>query len=343
MYRHEGIRKVAIIDFDVHHGNGTEAVIRNLVPGIEKGTIRTPFAFGEISTSSYRPWLDETDIQNVFFASTHGYGNRGYEQPGWFYPASGRTHTSEAISHPAMVETPSTADFILSQTWARMGDDSKANCCKIINVGLDLPEPDEDPILRSMKQRIELRDTYRKKILPALREFDPDLIFISAGFDGHKKDTMNFGYVGMVEDDYEWVSEQLVKVANTCCNGRVISVLEGGYKIHGGIVSPFARSVASHVRALADGGRSRELFDPQDCEWESQFEQSLYERRERKKEQEREQLRLMEEANRRRRELERWPTGETPEDPDAPSRKRRRNQVNYKELFKQMQQEGFAG
>jgi acetoin utilization deacetylase AcuC-like enzyme len=76
---------------------------------------------------------------------------------------------------------------------------------------------------------------------------------------------MNFGYVGMVEDDYEWVTEQLVKVANTCCNGRIVSVLEGGYKIHGGIVSPFARSVASHVRGLVDGGRSRELYDMQDA------------------------------------------------------------------------------
>jgi hypothetical protein len=102
-----------------------------------------------------------------------------------------------------MVERPSLGDFILSQTWARMGEESKMNCCKIINVGLDLPESDADPQARSMKQRLELRDTYRTNILPNLREFDPDLIFISAGFDAHRKDTMNFGYVGMVEDDYE--------------------------------------------------------------------------------------------------------------------------------------------
>lgn len=343
MYRNEGIRKIAIIDFDVHHGNGTEAVIRNLVPSVEKGSIRTPFAFGEISTTVYRPWLDETDIQNVFFASTHGYGNRGFDQPGWFYPASGKTHTSESISHPAMVENPSTADFILSQTWARMGEDSKTNCCKIINVGLELPETEADQQARNMRQRLELRDTYRKTIFPALREFDPDLIFISAGFDAHRKDTMNFGYVGMVEDDYEWLTEQLVKIANTCCNGRVISVLEGGYKIQGGIVSPFARSVASHVRALVDGGSSRELYDPEGGEWEGEFERHIYERRERKKEQERDQLRLMEEANRNLRIAELSSQGGVPEDPDAPSRKRRRNQVNYKELFKQMQHEGFAG
>lgn len=347
VYRNEGIQKVAIIDFDVHHGNGTEAVIRQLVPTVEKGTIRTPFAVGEISTTSYRPWLDETDVQNVFFASTHGYGSRGFEMQGWFYPASGKTHTSESISNPAMVETPSTEDFILSQTWARMGDDYRMNCCKIINIGLDLPEPDTDLQARNMRQRLELRDSYRKTILPALREFDPDIIFISAGFDAHRTDTMNFGYVGMVEDDYEWVTEQLVKVANTCCNGRVVSVLEGGYKIHGGIVSPFARSVASHVRALVDGGRSRELYDPESGEWESTFERNIYERRERKKEQERDQLRLLEETNRKARldELTSTGQGDVPEDPDAPtgSRKRRRNQVDYKELFKQMQEEGFAG
>lgn len=345
MYRNEGIQKIAIVDFDVHHGNGTEEIIRNLVPNTETSSFRTPFAIGELSSSTYRPWLDETDIQNVFFSSTHGYGNRGFEQPGWFYPASGSTHTSDALAHPAMVENPSLTDFLSSQTWSRMGEDSKTNCCKIINVGLDLPDNDSDPQARSMRQRLELRDTYRKKIFPHLREFDPDLIFISAGFDAHRRDSMNFGYVGMVEDDYEWVTEQLVRIANTCCNGRVISVLEGGYKIHGGIVSPFARSVASHVRALVDGGRSRELYDGRDGDWESQFERQLYERREKKKEQEREHLRAIEAATQRRSLIEEWPSSGAgpPEDPDAPSRKRRRNQVDYKELFKQMQQEGFAG
>ena len=85
------------------------------------------------------------------------------------------------------------------------------------------------------------------------------------------------------QDDYEWVTEQLVKVANSCCNGRVISVLEGGYKIHGGIVSPFARSVAAHVRGLVDGGSSRELYDKQDEDWESQFERHMVEEKERKR------------------------------------------------------------
>lgn len=342
MYRNEGIQKIAIIDFDVHHGNGTEEIVRRLIPKTETTVFRTPFSSGELRHDTYKPWLDETDVHNVFFSSTHGYGQRGVEQRGHFYPASGKSHTSDALSHPNMVETPGLADFMLSQTWTRIGEDARTNCCKIIDVGFELPESDSDPQSRSMKQRLDLRDAYRKNIFPHLLNFDPDLIFISAGFDAHRRDTMNFGYVGMVEEDYEWVTEHLVQIANSCCNGRVVSVLEGGYKIQGGIVSPFARSVASHVRALVDGGRSRELYDPNDSEFESTFERGLFERRERKKELEREQLRAAEAASRLQQRQEFNAAGEPPEDPDVPSRKRRRNQVDYKELLKDMQREGFA-
>jgi hypothetical protein len=169
-------------------------------------------------------------------------------------------------------------------------------------------------------------------------EFDPDIIFISAGFDAHKRDSMNFGYVGMVEDDYEWVTAQLVRIANTCCNGRIVSVLEGGYKIHGGIVSPFARSVAAHVRSLVDGGSSRELYDAQDGEWESQFERHLIDERERKRQQKLEKIKLLELQSRRA--LYGDDAGNE-EEGDAP-RKRKRNQVDYRSLYEQMKKEGFA-
>ena len=343
MYRNDGIRKVAIIDFDVHHGNGTEEIIRQLVPTIEKSTIRTPFAMGELASQTYRPWLDETDVDDVFFASTHGYGPRGSDaaempqQGGWFYPASGMTHVSDAIGNPSLVDSPNVGDFILSQTWTRMGEESKLNACKIINCGMALPPREAVPGM----QRLEVRDTYRKVILPRLREFDPDLIFISAGFDAHKRDTMNFGYVGMVEDDYEWVTEQLVKVANSCCNGRIVSVLEGGYKIHGGIVSPFARSVASHVRGLVDGGRSRELFDVADCDWESNFERHILEDRERKRQQKLERQHRAMELAMSLQHQEMNPNEEVPS--GEPVRKRRRQQVDYKELYEKMKREGFAG
>jgi len=85
MYRHEGIRKIAIVDFDVHHGNGTEEIILQLVPTIERGVVKLPFAVGELESHRYRPWLDESDVNDVFFASTHGYGTRGSEFSGMLF------------------------------------------------------------------------------------------------------------------------------------------------------------------------------------------------------------------------------------------------------------------
>jgi hypothetical protein len=146
----------------------------------------------------------------------------------------------------------------------------------------------------------------------------------------------------MVEDDYEWLTEQLVRMANTCCNGRIVSVLEGGYKIHGGIVSPFARSVAAHVRALADGGRSRELYDLQDGEWESQFERHLVDERERKRQQKLEKMRLLEAQSRRALYGSSDGANEGEEEAFTGTRKRKRNTVDYRELYEQMKKEGFA-
>ncbi len=79
--------------------------------------------------------------------------------------------------------------------------------------------------------------------LPALHAFKPDMIFISAGFDGHREDDM--GNIGLVESDYEWVTQQVVHIAQRYAKGRIVSCLEGGY-----VMSPLARSVAVHVKAL---------------------------------------------------------------------------------------------
>ena len=367
MYRNDGIKKIAIIDFDVHHGNGTEEIVRQLTPNVEHAMIRTPFAVGGLHAPTFKPWLDENDVNEVFFASTHGYGPRdrqllpGAFEGGWFYPASGKTHKSKSLTSSLDPEMPSLSDFLMSQTWTRLGDDYRNNCCKIIDIGLSLPVKDDT--YNHGLQRLELRDAYRKSVIPSLLEFNPDLIFISAGFDAHRRDTMNFGYVGMIEEDYEWLTEQIVNVANTCCNGRIISALEGGYKIHGGIVSPFARSVASHVRALVDGGNSREEYDKEEGEWESRFERHMNEEKERKR-----QMKHSRSAEGQQR---------TPESPHQPhvsldtfqqnqphaspmnvddagevspnkygndehsSRKRSRKEVDYKHLFEQMQKEGY--
>jgi acetoin utilization deacetylase AcuC-like enzyme len=83
-----------------------------------------------------------------------------------------------------------------------------------------------------------------------LADFKPDLIVISAGFDAHQQDSMNYGLVSLSEDDYYWVTDRLRAVSQLCGKSRVVSILEGGYRVKGGVSSALARSVAAHVRAL---------------------------------------------------------------------------------------------
>jgi acetoin utilization deacetylase AcuC-like enzyme len=89
----------------------------------------------------------------------------------------------------------------------------------------------------------QLRSAVQEHWMPALDAFRPQLVYISAGFDAHQADDM----AGMrwVESDYAWVTRELVAVANRHCDGRVVSMLEGGYHLHA-----LARSVAAHVREL---------------------------------------------------------------------------------------------
>jgi acetoin utilization deacetylase AcuC-like enzyme len=81
--------------------------------------------------------------------------------------------------------------------------------------------------------------------VPALEAFRPQMIFVSAGFDAHREDEL--GQLALVEDDYAWITRQLVDVAGRHAGGRVVSCLEGGYSL-----SALARSVAAHLRVLAD-------------------------------------------------------------------------------------------
>lgn len=108
------IRKVAIVDFDVHHGNGTEALVRNLSPSVQEESFQTPFAKGTVSTPMYKPWLDSSDPSNVFFASIHGYGRKVPDievgpQTAWFYPASGETSRLSAATKRKSDRVPGVA------------------------------------------------------------------------------------------------------------------------------------------------------------------------------------------------------------------------------------------
>ncbi|HPT50741.1 MAG TPA: histone deacetylase family protein [Accumulibacter sp.] len=152
------LSRVAIIDFDVHHGNGTEDCFN--------------------------------DNSHVLMVST-------FQHP--FYPYSG---------------TDNPADNMLNVPLGR-GSDGE-----------------------------EFRRVVSDLWMPRLRDFQPEMIFISAGFDGHYEDEM--GGLKLLERDYAWVTEQLKQLAIESAQGRIVSILEGGYAL-----SALARSVTTHVRVLA--------------------------------------------------------------------------------------------
>ncbi|MES2018388.1 MAG: histone deacetylase family protein [Pseudomonadota bacterium] len=83
--------------------------------------------------------------------------------------------------------------------------------------------------------------------LPALHAFKPEMIFISAGFDAHREDEI--GGMGLVEDDYAWITTHIMAVAREHAQGRIVSCLEGGYSL-----SALGRSVVAHLKALAELG-----------------------------------------------------------------------------------------
>ena len=90
------------------------------------------------------------------------------------------------------------------------------------------------------------REAYETALLPRIEAFGPDLILISAGFDAHFRDPL--GNLRLREEDFAWITRKLMAIAQRRCNGRVVSLLEGGYDLSG-----LAGSVAAHVGALMGG------------------------------------------------------------------------------------------
>ena len=152
-----GLERVAIVDFDVHHGNGTEDIFQ--------------------------------DDDRVLICST-------YQHP--LYPYSGR-----ATLPGHLINTPLPAG-----AWGQ-----------------------------------QFRAAISEHWLPALHAFQPAIIFISAGFDGHIEDDM--ANLNLVEADYTWVTQEVMEIADKYAEHRVVSVLEGGYAL-----SALGRSATAHIRAL---------------------------------------------------------------------------------------------
>ena len=87
------------------------------------------------------------------------------------------------------------------------------------------------------------RQSFSDIIFPRLAEFKPDFIFVPAGFDAHEGDIIHCMDTKITEFDYHWVTQNLVAIANTYSEGRLVSVLEGGYNTTAGPLSPLAQSI----------------------------------------------------------------------------------------------------
>ena len=211
-YRNE-IKRIAIFDFDVHHGNGTEEIIQML----NYKTFSKSFEYEKSGTFTIENtkqinWLDFDDCKNLLFISTHIYDKSNEKK---FYPYSGGTDTNTKKN-------------------------SKLYPGGIFNI----------PFAFKNNLPYEYRNVIRSKVIPRLYKFKPDIIFISAGFDGHENETINQHHMSLNEFDFAFITQQIQFVANRFSKGRVVSVLEGGYNVSTGLISSFAQSGFTHARFM---------------------------------------------------------------------------------------------
>jgi len=89
----------------------------------------------------------------------------------------------------------------------------------------------------------QFREAVTKHWLPALHKFAPQMIFISAGFDAHEDDDISM--IRLHANDYAWVTQQILAIADKYADGRIVSTLEGGYELHS-----LGCSVAAHINSL---------------------------------------------------------------------------------------------
>jgi acetoin utilization deacetylase AcuC-like enzyme len=92
----------------------------------------------------------------------------------------------------------------------------------------------------------QFRAALETRVLPRLRDFRPELVIISAGFDAHMRDPL--ANINLTEDDFTWATQKIMDVADHCADGRVVSLLEGGYDLRA-----LGNSVAAHVATLMQG------------------------------------------------------------------------------------------
>mmetsp|Transcript_6418 Transcript_6418/g.9616 ORF Transcript_6418/g.9616 Transcript_6418/m.9616 type:complete len:622 (+) Transcript_6418:49-1914(+) len=200
--------KIAIVDIDIHHGNGTEEIVRGLKP--HTVFLPLPSSWAPVGRTNYRPWLNERDSEEVLFASVHLFAESR------FYPCSGRETAEESCGSDDFKRSSNVINIELSPVganpWearsrARLTAAQKEESCRIASE--------------------EFRSKVSSQLMPQLSAFEPDLVFISAGFDGHCDDLYHF----LTEADLHWVTQQLCQVVDSNNGVGVISVLEGGYSL----------------------------------------------------------------------------------------------------------------
>lgn len=91
---------------------------------------------------------------------------------------------------------------------------------------------------------VQYQEAFKEIIVPAVKKFSPDAVLISAGFDGHIADPL--GGINLSTNSFVWMTETMMEIAEKFCDGRLISVLEGGYDL-----DALAESISEHVRILS--------------------------------------------------------------------------------------------
>ena len=170
------------------------------------------FNFAAIGALYARDHAGFGKVALIDFDVHHGNGSQHilWDEPGMFYASTHEAHHYPNTGFP-------------NETGARG---------EIVNVPLAAGSGSQ-----------EFRKAFERIILPALTTFHPDIILISAGFDAHAADPL--ADLQLTTEDFGWVTRKLMEVADACCEGRVVSFLEGGYNLHA-----LAASAAEHVRAL---------------------------------------------------------------------------------------------
>ena len=148
--------------------------------------------------------------------SVQGYGQQNSESESWFYPGSGRSRDNaiemtDPFFKPNRDEMPfqPEIDFDEGQKFPR-----------IINVGIGPPGDKTELWKQCWREKVDIAmqpfqcDFRQLQILPVVVDFCPDLILLSAGFDAHRRDDINGGFISLESHHYEWLTRKLTEVAN---------------------------------------------------------------------------------------------------------------------------------